>query len=78
VLTQELQAKVRTPQHSDGIKRVILTLDDGSKFQAAIASDTHIVFVRGYGVPPFPPEVVVDLESMKPDEEFEPEDETDE
>ncbi len=74
VLSQELQAKVRGfPQHSYGIKRVVLTLTDGSKFQAAIAWDTHIVFVRGYGMPPFPAEIVVDLEPMKPGEEFEAE-----
>ena len=68
VLSAELQAKVKKlPQHSYGIKRVVLRLNDGSTFQAAIAWDMHVVFVRGYGVAPFPPDIIVDVEPIGPD-----------
>lgn len=77
VLRPDLQARVKKfAPSSYGIKRVILTLKDGSTFEASIAWGQHIVFVRGYGLPPFDAALVVDVTEVKPGEEpeHEPED----
>jgi hypothetical protein len=70
VLNPELQRSVQKFA-SYGIKRVVLMLKDGSSFEASIAWDRHIVFVEGYGLPPFEPELVVGVPEIKPDEERE-------
>jgi hypothetical protein len=70
ILSSELQEKItRFAQHSYGIKRVIATLKDGTQHDVAIAWGRHLVFVRGYGMPPFGADMIVDVEEVKPGEE---------
>ena len=70
ILSPELQEKIKPFAHqSYGIKRVLATLKDGSKHDVAIAWGRHLVFVRGYGMPPFGAEMIVDVEEVKPGEE---------
>lgn len=77
VLSPALQERVkRFEPYSYGIKRVILQLADGATFEASIAWNRYIVFVRGYDLPPFDPTHVVDLAEVRreePDEELEAE-----
>ena len=70
ILSPELQEKIKPfAQQTYGIKRVVATLKDGSKHDVAIAWGRHLVFVRGYGMPPFGAEMIVDVEEVKPGEE---------
>ena len=59
--------------YSYRIKRVVLHLEDGSAFEVSIAWNRHIVFVRGYGFPPFDPALVVDATEVKAGQEPEEE-----
>jgi hypothetical protein len=69
VLGLDLQARVKTFSPSSyGIKRVILALRDGSRCEAHIAQNRHIVRVSGYEVPPFDGSFVVDVAEAPPDE----------
>jgi hypothetical protein len=54
VLPPELQKRVEKFKGlSYGTKGAVLVLKDGSRFDSVIAWNKHVVFVRGYGVPPF-------------------------
>jgi hypothetical protein len=55
VLTPGMQAVVRKfPASSYGIRRVVMTLDDGTTFEGAVAWQRHVVWVKGHdGPPPF-------------------------
>lgn len=70
MLSAALQERVKQFEpYSYGIKRVILRLGDGNAFEASIAWNRHIVFIRGYGLPPFDPAIVVDAIDAKPGDE---------
>ena len=70
ILSSELQEKIKPfAQQSYSIKRVLATVKDGTRHDVAIAWGRHLVFVRGYGMPPFDAEMIIDVEEVKPGEE---------
>jgi hypothetical protein len=62
ILAPDLQKRVeKFKRLSYGTKGAVLVLNDGSQFESVIAWNKHVVFVRGYGVPPFGPADVADV-----------------
>lgn len=65
VISEELQKAVaKLPKSSYGIRRVRMTLDDGTAHEGAIAWTRHIVWVKGYPMPPFEATRVVAIEEL--------------
>ena len=62
LLPGEIRAElVRVPEHSYGIKRVILLLDDGTAYETYVAWNKEIVFVPGHPDVPFDADRVVEV-----------------
>lgn len=68
VLTPAIQMAIeKLPQSSYGIRRVLMTLDDGSVYEGAIAWRRHIVWVKGFDMPPFSADRVVQIKEAPRD-----------
>lgn len=66
VISEELQKAVaRLPKSSYGIRQVRMTLEDGAVHEGAIAWMRHIVWVKGYPVPPFDAKRVVAIQELE-------------
>jgi len=61
ILPDPIQVKVaQFPEHSYGVKRVILVLNDGRKFESLISWNQEILFALGFEKLPFATEDVID------------------
>jgi len=66
VISEKLQKAVaKLPKSSYGIRRVRMTLDDGTAHEGAIAWTRHIVWVKGHPMPPFEATRVVAVEELE-------------
>jgi hypothetical protein len=69
VISEALQKQVATlPKSSCGMRRVHMTLDDGTTHEGAIAWTRHIVWVKDHPMPPFDARRVVAIQPLDSEE----------